>query len=50
MEMEANPAISQQMGPQIRALIEQIQKKGVPDAVKTARQLFVGQKAAELTR
>lgn len=50
MEMEANPAMSQQMGPQIRALIEQIQKKGVPDAVKTARQLFIGQKAADLTR
>jgi hypothetical protein len=50
MEMEANPAIRQQMGPQIRALIEQIQKKGTPDALKTARQLFVGQKAAELTR
>jgi len=50
MEMDANPAIRQQMGPQIRALIGQIQKNGTPDALKTARQLFVGQKAAELTR
>jgi hypothetical protein len=49
-EMEANPAMRQQMGPQIRSLIEQIQKKGMPDAVKTARQLFIGQKAAEATR
>ena len=49
-EMEANPAMRQQMGPQIRSLIEQIQKRGMPDAVKTARQLFIGQKAAEATR
>jgi hypothetical protein len=49
-EMEANPAMRQQMGPQIRSLIEQIQKKGMPASLKTARQLFIGQKAAELTR
>jgi hypothetical protein len=49
-EMEANPAMRQQMGPQIRSLIEQIQKKGMPASLKTARQLFIGQKAAEATR